>query len=164
MTRGSFGPPTCEVYMLKNAKKYGSVGLALALIAVLGSSTLRRGFAQPTQVVPRTRAGDTTRVQVRGNPQLIQQGDSAAIELSQDTVWVRPGARIEFSHSFQGIVTLHFSNAPVTPKRLVLPEGVTGRVLVLASAKRGTYKYNVTVGFPGGGAIKDPYIDVEEGG
>ncbi len=84
-----------------------------------------------------------------------------------DTVGVRPLDVIAWVNPFsEGTVTIQFEDdAPVMPMRQVIPVDGTGRVMVRGDARRGAYKYTVTVTVDSEVvSVVDPYIDVEEDG
>ena len=137
--------------MWKRAFRFGPVFAAVILMVTLGScSWITNLFWMGID-------SETHPVVIGAPPQ-----DPS---FTPDPVTVNPLDFIQWSHDFSETVVVELQGVPVTPKRLVLPEGVTGRVMVWDTASAGHYKYVVKVVPPAGDTIVfDPYIDVEEEG
>jgi hypothetical protein len=138
--------------MLKSAFAFSPVVLGLALAGTLCSCSVVEYFLGS----PRVR--ETHPVVIGGTPE--------APSFTPDPVSAYPLDSIQWTHSFSVTVVVDLENVPVTPKQLVLPEGVAGGVMVLDTASAGHYKYTLMVVRAEGDTVvvADPYIDVEPKG
>ena len=145
---GGFSPsPTREVAMLKREFRFWPAVVVIALLGSLGACTWFPGLF-PSRIVV-----ETHRVEV------LRTGDE--ISFSLDPVIAHPLDFIEWSHDFSETVIVELQGVPVTPGRQVIPESVTGMVMVWDTASDGHYKYVVkVVRAVGDTIVVDPHIDV----
>ena len=146
---GGLPPPTCEVAMLKRVVRYWPVVAVVLLIGLVASCSWLSPFP-PSWMADR----ETHPVEIGGSAE--------AATFNPDPVRASPLDFVHWSHSLPQTVVIELEGVPVTPPRLVLPEGVSGQAMVLGNAREGEYKYVVKVVLSVGDTVTiDPHIIVE---